>query len=111
MLRLPGGSRRLAPFLFAAGLAVLYRGALGTSFLNDDYLFLEQARSHALLDSLTRFDFLGNYWRPLSRQVYFAALGAVSGGDARIFHVFDFAIFLGALALVGDLLAAFTGGL
>jgi len=110
MLRLPGGSRRIVPIAFAVGLAALYWSALGTSFLNDDYLFLEQARSRPLLASLTRLDALGNYWRPLSRQLYFRGLSAIAGGDPRVFHAFNFAVFLGALALLADLLAAFTGG-
>jgi len=103
--------RRLTPILLATGLFALYRGALGTGFLNDDYLFLEEARTRPLAESLTRLDALGNYYRPLSRQVYFEVLGALSGGAPFAYHAVNFAIFLGALALLADLLAVFVGGI
>ena len=89
---------------FALGLIALAGGALRTGFLNDDYLFLEQARSQPLARALLGTDALGNYYRPLSRPVYFAALTAWSHGSPRFFHVFNFALFLVALALLADLL-------
>jgi hypothetical protein len=64
----------LVALLAAIGLGLLYADALTTGFLNDDYLFLEEARTHSLGSSLTRLGALGNYYRPLSRQIYFAAL-------------------------------------
>ena len=103
--------RRLVPLLFAAGLALLHAPSFRAPFLNDDLLFLEQARSVPLVRSLGSLDALGNFWRPLSRQVYFAVLGSAGGADPRVFHLFNFALFLGALVLLADLLGAFTGGL
>jgi hypothetical protein len=90
--------------LLVAGLTALYAGALGMPFLNDDYLFLEEARSRPLAASLSDLGPLGNYYRPLSRQIYFEVLTPLAGGDPRVFHVFNFALFLMALALLGDLL-------
>ena len=92
--------------LALVGLTLLYRVPLATRFLNDDYLFLEQARSQPLSHSLTTLDALGNYYRPLSRQLYFAVLTPVSGGDPWVFHAFNYALFLAALALLADLLLA-----
>ena len=92
--------------LLAPGLVAAYLAALRTRFLSDDYVFLEQARSHRLFDWLFRLDALGNYWRPLSRQVYFEALSPIAGGSPLVFHVANFAIFLASLTLVADLLAA-----
>jgi hypothetical protein len=92
--------------LVAAGLLVLYAGPLRTRFLHDDYLFLEQARTRPLAESLLGLDALGNFYRPVSRQLYFAALTPVLGGDPRVFHAVNFAIFLAALALLADLLAS-----
>jgi tetratricopeptide (TPR) repeat protein len=89
-----------------AGLAVLYSGALRTGFLNDDYLFLEEARTRPLAAALQTLGPLGNYWRPVSRQLYFAALTPVAGGHPAVFHAANFALFLAALALLADLLAA-----
>ena len=94
----------LAALGLALGLGVLAAGPLATGFLNDDYLFLEQARTRPLAGSLVQGDALGNYARPLSRQVYFAALTRISNGSPRVFHAVNFALFLGALAL------AATGG-
>jgi hypothetical protein len=95
-----------AVLLALAGLAALFWGPLGTGFLNDDYLFLEESRSRPLSESLARLGALGNYYRPLSRQLYFAALGPVGGAHPLVFHLFNFAVFAGVLALLADLLFA-----
>jgi hypothetical protein len=93
-----------AILLAALGLGTLYGDALRTGFLNDDYLFLEEARSHPVTESLTRLGALGNYYRPLSRQLYFAALTPLSGGSPLVFHLVNAAAFALALALLVDLL-------
>ncbi len=92
--------------LLAAGLAVLYRAPLATGFLNDDHLFLEEASTRALPGSLFDMGALGNYYRPLSRQMWFAALTPLGGGQSLVFHLAQFALFLVALALLADLLLA-----
>src|SRR5262245_23052789 len=97
----------LAPLLAVAGLALLYARPLRTGFLNDDYLFLEDARSRPIAVSIAERGPLGNWYRPLSRQLYFEALTPVAGGDPRVFHLVNFALFLAALALAVDLLRAF----
>lgn len=94
--------------LAALGLGLLYGDAVRTGFLNDDYLFLEEARSHPLPESLTRLGTLGNYYRPLSRQLYFAALTPLSGGSPLVFHLVNAAAFAVALVLLVDLLIAFV---
>ena len=92
--------------LLAGGLALFYLDALRTGFLNDDYLFLEQAKRASLAHAITHPDPLGNYFRPLSRQIYFAVLTPLAGDLPLVFHLFNFAIFLGSLALIADLLLA-----
>jgi hypothetical protein len=94
------------PLLFLAGLTALYWTALSAPFLNDDFLFLEEARTRTLAASLSDLGALGNYYRPLSRQIYFELLTPIGGGDPRVFHLVNFALFLGALALLADLLRA-----
>ena len=94
------------PLLLLAGLTILYWGPLNARFLNDDYVFLEQARSQPLAHSLTALDALGNYYRPVSRQLYFATWGTVSGGAPWVFHAVNYALLLGSLALLAELLLA-----
>jgi hypothetical protein len=97
-----------APALLLAGLAALYAGALGNGFLNDDYLFLEQARRYSLFDALAHPSGLGNFFRPLSREVWFALVGPWLGGEPWLFHLAQFAMFAAALVLLADLLSVFA---
>ena len=99
------GARWLGPILAVLALALLYAGAIGNGFFNDDYLFLEQARTHPALGSLLSPGAIGNFFRPLSRQLYFEVLTPLGGGQPLIFHAVNFALFLAALALLFDLLA------
>ena len=96
----------LAILLAAVGLTVLYAGPLRAPFLNDDYLFLQEARTRPLVESLTHLGPLGNYYRPLSRQIYFEALTPIAGGSSLVFHLVNYGVFLLALALLADLLLA-----
>ena len=95
-----------AALLALAGLGVLYTGAIRTGFLSDDYIFLEEARTQPLAQSVIGPGALGNYYRPLTRQVYFAALTPIAGGAPWVFHVANAIAFACVLALVADLLAA-----
>lgn len=97
-----------APALLLAGLAALYASALGSGFINDDYLFLEAVRRHGLVGALTEPGGLGNYFRPLSRELWFAVVAPLTGGDALGFHVAQFALFAVALLLLADLLSVFA---
>jgi hypothetical protein len=96
----------LAVALGMAGLLALYWGCLHVGFLNDDFLFLEEAKARPLGAALARLGALANYYRPLSRQVYFAALTKLSGDSPGLFHAVNFTLFALALALLADLLAA-----
>ncbi len=97
-----------APALLLAGLAALYAGALATGFVNDDYLFLEQARRSNVLEAMLHPGGLGNFFRPLSREAWFALWLPLSGGQPLVFHLAQFAVFTLALVLLADLLSAFT---
>jgi hypothetical protein len=98
--------RWAAALLALIGLGVLYAGAIRTGFLSDDYIFLEEARTQPLAQSVIGPGALGNYYRPLTRQVYFAALTPIVGGAPWVFHVVNAIAFAIAVALVADLLAA-----
>ncbi len=99
--------RWAAVLVAVAGLGALYAGALGTGFLNDDHLFLEEARTRPLGESLREPGALGNYYRPLTRQLYFAALTPIADGAPWVFHLVNAVAFAAALALLVDLLRAF----
>ena len=98
---------RAALLLALAGITALYWDAIRTPFLNDDFLFLEQAARRPLATSLTDLGTLGNYYRPLARQIYFEILTPIANGNPLVFHLVNYALFVAALALVADLLAAF----
>src|SRR6187397_3345814 len=61
----------LALALVLAGVVVLYVPALGTQFFADDFLFLDQVRGRSLWQALLAPDPLSNFFRPVSRQLYF----------------------------------------
>jgi hypothetical protein len=92
-----------AVLLAVAGLGVLYADALRAGFLCDDYLFIEQAR-RPLAETLSHLGALGNYYRPLSRQLYFEALVPFAAHRPLVFHLVDAALLAGAIALLVDLL-------
>ena len=97
-----------APALLLAALAALYAGALGSGFVNDDYLFLEQAHRSPLLTAVLHPGGLGNFFRPLAREAWFALLLPLTGGHPFLFHIAQFAVFALALVLLADLLSVFT---
>jgi hypothetical protein len=110
LTRLPRvtNSKWTAPVLVLVGVIALYASTLTAGFINDDYLFLEQARRYGLWDALSHPGGLANYFRPLSREVWFALIAPVSGGDPIVFHVAQLALFGAALVLLADLLSAFV---
>ncbi len=105
--RRPGFGWAAALLLFLA-LAALYRDTLPIGFLNDDHVFLEQVRQRDLAAAILAPDPLSNYYRPVSRQLYFFLIQGAADGRPMIFHLVNFALFLAGLALLGDLLSAFT---
>jgi hypothetical protein len=88
----------LALVLLAA--AWLQRGALRAPFFADDFLFLDQVRFRPLWATLTGRDPIGNFVRPVGRQLYFWLLARVGGESALVFHAAGLLLFLGAVALL-----------
>ena len=97
-----------APALAIAGIVALYATTLTAGFINDDYLFLEQTRRYGLWGALTHASGLSNYFRPLSREVWFGLLSPLAGGEPLLFHVAQLVVFIAALVLLADLLSAFV---
>ncbi len=87
-------------------MVALYAGALGTGFVNDDYLFLEQVRRHGLLGAVLHPAGVGNYFRPVSRELWFTLVAPFSWGEPLVFHLVQMLVFLAALVLLADLLRA-----
>jgi hypothetical protein len=94
--------------LLAAG-AWLHRSALATPFFADDYLFLDQVRGRGLIAALASPDPLGNFFRPLSRQIYFWVFARLARESVLAFHVFGLALFLLSLGLLYDLARRLAG--
>lgn len=88
----------LALILLAA--VWLQRASLRAPFFADDFLFLDQARNHSLWAALTAPDPIGNFVRPVGRQLHFWLLARASGESALVFHAANLALFLGVVALL-----------
>jgi tetratricopeptide (TPR) repeat protein len=94
--------------LLLVALTSLYAAALRTGFLSDDYVFLEEVRSHGFPRSLFFTDPLGNFFRPVSRQLYFTLLEPLAKAGPLPLHLVNFGLFLGALSLLYDLIRAWA---
>jgi len=86
--------------LVMASVIAIHHGSLTASFFADDYLFLDQVRDHSLFHVLRSPDPIGNFLRPISRQVWFWALAGASHESTTVFHVANLALFLGILVLL-----------
>lgn len=90
----------LLALLLVLGAAVWqHAGMLRYPFFADDYLFLDQLRGRGFLSAWTVHDPLRNYWRPLSRQVYFGFVGLL-GESPLVAHILNLTLFLGILVLL-----------
>ncbi len=73
---------------------------MATPFFADDYSFLDRARQHSLLSTLLLPDPLGNYWRPVSRQAWFALIAAVGNQSPIAFHLANLFLFAAILVML-----------
>ena len=83
-----------------AATVVLHWRALGAPFFTDDYLFLEQVRGQSLGQALSSPDPLGNFLRPVSRQLYFWLVAHLGGERPAVFHGVNLALFLALIAVL-----------
>lgn len=104
---LPGPRSRIGPGAGALGLLVilaaaawLHGGALRQPFFADDYLFLDQVRSASLPAVLAEPDPLGNFFRPVGRQLWFWTLSRASGESPLAFHLAALFVFLLTITLL-----------
>jgi hypothetical protein len=81
-------------------LLLLHGSVLRAPFLGDDYIFLTEAQK-GLAQSLAHAFFeVPNYFRPVSRELYFGLLNPVLGDHPLAFRVVNLLILGGILALV-----------
>lgn len=92
-----------------AAAVVLRAPALRAPFFADDWLFLDQVRSHPLGTVLTSPDPIGNFYRPLGRQVWFWFWGAVGHESPVPFHAANLACLLGSLVLLARIARRVAG--
>ena len=85
--------------LILAASAWLHRGIFRFGFFADDFLFLDQARGKSLLATLGSPDPIGNFLRPLGRQVHFWVFSRLGNESPIPFHIANLALFLIALIL------------
>ncbi len=107
-------SGRSVPAFALIGLTVLaavllYLPALHTSFFADDYLFLDQVRGKTLFQALRTPDPLSNFYRPVSRQLYFWSVAGASHESPWVFHVVGLAWFAVLLMLLFGLARRLAG--
>lgn len=94
----------------AVGLALLAQApAVRTPYFADDFLFLDQVRGRPLVQVLAEPDPIGNYYRPLGRQLYFYGLTRVAGENPVWHHAANLALWALVVALVVALGAAWSG--
>jgi Flp pilus assembly protein TadD len=89
-----------AAALILVAAVVLHAERVPTPFFADDYLFLEQVRYRSIADALTSPDPLGNFLRPIGRQLHFWVWARVGGESPRFFHVVNLGFFLIAIGLL-----------
>ncbi len=94
--------------LFAA--LWLQRSAFRAPFFADDYLFLDQVRQRSLAAVLRSPDPIGNFLRPVGRQLHFWWLAKLSHESPLAFHAANLALFAGALVLLFVLVRRLAGG-
>ena len=95
--------------LVLAATIVLYLPVLGTQFFSDDYLFLDQVRGRSLWDAIRVPDPLSNYFRPVSRQLYFWAIAGLTHESPLAFRIGNLLTLLVAVVLLALLVRRLVG--
>ncbi len=87
----------------------IHMRSLWAPFFADDWLFLDHARRHPLLAQLASSDPLGNYFRPLSRAVWFSVVDRLGGGAPFAFHALNLALFIASSLMLYALARRLAG--
>src|SRR5262245_60764085 len=105
----PAPTPWLALGIILAGTVLLYLPALRTDFFADDYMFLDQVRGRSLLESLGVPDPLSNFFRPVSRQLYFWIVAGLTHESPVAFRVGNLVTLLAVIALLFTLIRRLAG--
>ncbi|MBI5169262.1 MAG: hypothetical protein HZA61_07220, partial [Candidatus Eisenbacteria bacterium] len=105
----PSATAWLALAAILAATIVLFVPLLRTGFFADDYLFLDQVRDRSLLEALRAPDPLSNFFRPVSRQLYFWIVAGLTNESAFAFHVGNLVSLLGVIVLLWALVRRLAG--
>ncbi len=89
-----------AVVLVALAAIAAHVRSLTAPFFADDWLFLDQVRGRSLFAALASPDPIGNYFRPLGRQVWFSVLGVWSGESPFVFHAANLVCLVLAIVLL-----------
>jgi len=89
--------------LVLAAAAATHAAILRAPFFADDYLFLDQVRARPFIDALVSRDPLGNFLRPVGRQLHFWIWSHASGESPLVFHVVNLLVFLAAVVLLHEI--------
>ena len=95
--------------MIVAAALVLQRAVLRAPFFADDFLFLDQVRHRSLPAALASPDPIGNFLRPVGRQLHFWWLSHAASESATAFHAANLALFALALALLFSLVRSIAG--
>jgi len=96
----PGPASLGALALILTAAMLLHLPALEAPFFADDYLFLDQVGRGSLPATLAAPDPIGNFYRPVGRQLYFWLVARAGGGSPRAFHAVNLGLWLGVLGLL-----------
>jgi len=99
----------LALALILVTAIALHFEALRAPFFADDFLFLDQARFRSLPQTLLSPDPIGNFFRPVSRQLWFWCWAGATGESPVAFHAANLALFLALLLLLHGLIRRALG--
>jgi hypothetical protein len=95
----------------AIAAVVTHARSFAAPFFADDWLFLDQVRFRSLARVLASPDPIGNYFRPLGRQVWFWVMARVGGESAFVFHLANLLCLVGAVVLLAVLARRVAGPL
>ena len=95
----------------AIAAVVTHVRSFGAPFFADDWLFLDQVRFRSLAQVLASPDPIGNYFRPLGRQVWFWVMARLGGESPFVFHLANLLCLVGAVILLAVLARRLAGPL